>query len=188
MKLNNGNTYRVINMKDNLYIYRCFFEEEKYIQLTVKQKYILTLIYALTDEDDYFIMKQVELAQLLGLDKQNVNATVSRLVKDELITRDNKGIKANRPLNRKSIPLHKDLVFGKYKGLSKGAKLYFSYFRSLQVKQNSSYLLIKGVDILNYMGVGIKSIQVYNKELEAVGLLKKGRKGNMNTLNFQDIR
>lgn len=187
MKLNKCNNLGMINMKDNLYIYKCFFEEEKYIQLTLKSKYILTLLYSLTDDDDYFLMKQIELAHFLAIAKQNVNSTVVRLAKYGFINIDGQTIKVNKPSNQETIPLHKSLVFGKYKALSTGAKLLFSYLRWLQVQQRKDYLLIKAANISKNMGVSIKSLQAYYKELEAVGLLKRGKEGRMNTLNFKEI-
>ena len=187
IKLNEWNNLEMINVNDNLYIYKCFFEEEKYIQLTLKSKYILTLLYALTDENNYFLMKQIDLARFLAIAKQNVNSTVVRLAKYGFINIDGQAIKVNRPSNQETIPLHKSLVFGKYKALSTGAKLLFSYFRWLQVQQRKDYLLIKASNISKNIGVSIKSLQTYYKELESVGLLERGKEGRMNTLNFKKI-
>lgn len=41
-------------MNDRFYIYKCFFQEEPYFHLTMTQKFFLSLLYSLSDEEDIY--------------------------------------------------------------------------------------------------------------------------------------
>lgn len=177
-------------MKCKLMIYRCLFEEEKYIRLDMRPKYILALIYAFTDSNNYSQLKQRDISNMMNITKQNVNDSIRLLERDGFIKRitanGNRGtIKINKPNNKGSIPISRELIDGKYQALSKGTKLFYSYYRWVQEQEESDYIKIKGVDIVKRMNESIKSIQAHCKELEEVGLLQKSKQGNFNTFDFK---
>ncbi|HFO1886483.1 TPA: hypothetical protein ACU24K_002738 [Staphylococcus aureus] len=178
-------------MTNNMFLYKCFFQEEQYINLDMRLKYVLALLYSLSSEDDYFPYKQIELANRLNISKQLMYKWITELKNASYleIEKDNRKtvIKVNRPDNKDAIPLSKELVCGKYESLSYGAKIFYSYYSWLQEKENKDYLKIRGIDIIKPMGRKIKSIQKYYKELEEVGLLEKGKEGSFNTFNFKKI-
>ncbi|MDG6622249.1 hypothetical protein QCE34_13560 [Staphylococcus aureus] len=189
----NCNDYAKVGdyMTNNMFLYKCFFQEEQYINLDMRLKYVLALLYSLSSEDDYFPYKQIELANRLNISKQLMYKWITELKNASYleIEKDNRKtvIKVNRPDNKDAIPLSKELVCGKYESLSYGAKIFYSYYSWLQEKENKDYLKIRGIDIIKPMGRKIKSIQKYYKELEEVGLLEKGKEGSFNTFNFKKI-
>lgn len=175
-------------MNSKYYIYECFFKEKLYIQLDIQSKYVLILLYSMSDEEDIFPLKKVELASMLNISRQMLNATLQKLEKRRLIERpDRKTIKVKRPINKKYIPMNEALVTGKYSNLSHGAQIFYTYFQNIQEKENAKYLKISGVNIVETLGRNIKSIQSYYKELEDIGLLKKGKEWRFNTLSFAKI-
>lgn len=175
-------------MDNNLCIYKCFFHEQKYIQLGFRKRYLLALMYIFSDKNDHVVLLQKDLSKLMNKSKQNINSAIKELATEGFVeVKRNKYIKVNRPANRESIPMSKELVDGKYQYLSKGAKFFYIYFSHLQKKENEEYILMKGVDIIKIMGVDIKVMQKYYNELEEVGLLKKGKQGVSNTFDFKKI-
>ncbi len=193
MLILNCNDYAKVGdyMTNNMFLYKCFFREEQYINLDMRLKYVLALLYSLSSEDDYFPYKQIELANRLNISKQLMYKWITELKNASYleIEKDNGKtvIKVNRPDNKDAIPLSKELVSGKYEGISYGAKIFYSYYSWLQEEQNKDYLKIRGIDIIKPMGRKIKSLQKYYKELEDVGLLEKGKEGSFNTFNFKKI-
>lgn len=173
-------------MKNEFYIYKCFFQKKSYIQLDIKPKYILILLYSMSDENGQVTIQKIELAKILNMSKQSLNFALKKLEINNFISRENpKIIKVNRPTNKDKIPMNKSLIFGEYNKLSYGAQILYTYYQNLQEKENKEYLKIPGEKIVETIGKSIKSIQIYYKELEAVGLLKKGREAQTNTLSFK---
>lgn len=175
-------------MNSKFYIYECFFQDNAYIQLDLRPKYVLILLYSMSDEKDIFTLKKVELASILNISRQTLNATLKKLEIHGYIRRDDrKTIKVNRPKNKNYIPMNEALVTGKYSKLSYGAQIFYTLYQHIQEKENAKFLKISGVNIVETLGQSIKSIQLYYKELEDIGLLKKGKEGRFNTLSFAKI-
>ncbi len=187
----NENTKVGEYMRNDIYLYKCFFQEEQYINLDMRLKYVLALLYSLSDEDNYFPYKQIELAKMLNISKQTMYKWITKLKNDSYLEVEKEigktVIKVNRPDNKDAIPISKELVSGKYEGISYGAKIFYSYYSWLQEEQNKDYLKIRGIEIIKPMGRKIKSLQKYYKELEEVGLLEKGKEGSFNTFKFKKI-
>ncbi|WP_390581301.1 hypothetical protein, partial [Staphylococcus pseudintermedius] len=59
-------------MNDRFYIYKCFFQEEPYFHLTMTQKFFLSLLYSLSDEEGYLPMQQKQLGEMIGLTKVGI--------------------------------------------------------------------------------------------------------------------
>lgn len=177
------------SMTKNIYLYKCFFQEEQHINLDMRLKYVLALLYSLSSEDDYFPYKQIELANRLNITKQKMYNWITELKKASYLEVEKINgktvIKVNRPENKEAIPISKELVCGRYESLSYGAKIFYSYYRWLQEEQDKDYLKIRGLDIVKPMGLNVKTLQEYYKELEEIGLLVKGKEGLLNTFSFK---
>lgn len=175
-------------MTSNIYIYKCFFQREANIKLNMTLKYTLSLLYSMSGEDNYFPLKQVELAKLLNITKSVLSIRLSELSKLSYIDIENGGvIKVNRPNNTDAIPIPEEFLNEKYHSLTYGAKIFYSYYRWLQEKENKPYLKIKGTEIAKPIGRSLRTVQTYYKELEDFGLLEKGKERNFNTFNFKQI-
>lgn len=175
-------------MNTKFYIYKCFFQEEPFINLTMTQKFVLAILYSLSDEDGYLPMQQKQLGEMIGISKGSMRKRLSYLFKTDIVSIDkNKVIKSIRPKHRECIPLSEEFVYGKYKDLSEGAKLFYTYYRYVQLHEKSDHLKIKGTDIGKPLNLNIRSIQKYYIELENAGLLIKSKDLGMNKLQFLAI-
>ncbi|MDT1130386.1 hypothetical protein RNT16_11885 [Staphylococcus pseudintermedius] len=175
-------------MNDRFYIYKCFFQEEPYFHLTMTQKFFLSLLYSLSDEEGYLPMQQKQLGEMIGLTKVGIGIRLSYLYKTNIVTIDNnKVVKVTRPHNREFIPLNEEFVYGKYRNLSEGAKMFYTYYRYIQLLEKADYLKIKGTEIGKPLNLNVRSIQKYYIELENVGLLIKSKDSGMNKLRFLEI-
>lgn len=176
-------------MNNDLYIYKCFFEDEKYIQLRLSKKYLLVLLYNFSDENGIVTKTQPQLGELTNKNKSVINVDLKILAANGFIEIKKKEyIKVNRPKNRDRILISKEFVSGKYKNLLDGSKFFYVYFSYLQEKNDKEYIMMRGKDIIKFMGVQVKVMQRYYRELEEVGLLEKGRKGTSNTFKFNKIK
>lgn len=175
-------------MDANFYIYKCFFEDEKYIQLRLRKKYLLVLLYNFSDENGYVKKTQQQLGELMNRHRSVVHVDLKYLADNGFIEMKKKRyIRVNRPKNRDRIFMSKEFVSGKYKNLLDGSKFFYIYFSYLQEKNDKTYIMMRGKDIIKFMGVQVKVMQRYYRELGEVGLLEKGRKGAFNTFNFKKI-
>ncbi|HCV9176723.1 TPA: winged helix-turn-helix domain-containing protein [Staphylococcus aureus] len=175
-------------MNNKFYIYKCFFEKDPYIHLNMKQKFLLSIIYSVGDEDGYLHMEQKRLGEMINLSRQSMNTRLSYLLKKGILIKDkNKMIKIKRPQNRESIPLSEEFVSGKYQYLSEGAKIFYAYYFYIQKMKEADYLKIKGTDIGKPLNLNVRSIQKYYIELENAGLLIKSKDVGMNKLQFLEI-
>lgn len=176
------------NMTSNIYIYKCFFQKEQNINLDMRLKYTLSLLYSMSGEDNYFPLKQIELAKIMNITKQMLNNWLLILAKQSYIDIEYGGIiKVNRPNDTDAIPIPEEFLNKKYHSLSYGAKIFYSYYRWLQEEENKPYLIVKGTEIVKPMGRSLRTVQTYYKELEDFGLLEKGKEGSFNTFNFKQI-
>ncbi|HDE8062689.1 TPA: MarR family transcriptional regulator [Staphylococcus aureus] len=175
-------------MKSKFYIYKSFFQEKDYIKLNIKRKYMLILLYSLSDDDYYFRQKKIELAKILNISKQTTTNTIKLLENKGYLSRiDPHNIKLPKPTDTDKIPMSETLVTGKYKHLSHGAKIFYTYYQNLQEQENKEYLKITGEEIVKPIGITVRTLQEYYKELETVGLLKKGKETYTNTFSFKKI-
>ncbi|MFW3634590.1 hypothetical protein [Staphylococcus caprae] len=175
-------------MRSKFYIYMSFFQEKEYIKLNIKPKYMLILLYSLSDDDYYFRHKKIELAKILNVSKQNVNSLLINLENNGYISREDPNtIKLKRPSNIDKIPMSETLVIGKYNNLSHGAQIFYTYYQNLQEQENKEYLKISGEEIVKPIGISVRTLQECYKELESVGLLKKGKETYTNTFSFKKI-
>lgn len=175
-------------MSSKFYIYKSFFQEKEYIKLNIKPKYMLILLYSLSDDDYYFRQKKIELAKILNVSKQNVNSLLINLEGNGYISREDLNtIKLKRPSNIEKIPMSETLVTGEYNNLSHGAKIFYTYYQNLQEQENKEYLKISGEEIVKPIGISVRTLQECYKELESVGLLKKGKETYTNTFSFKKI-
>ncbi|MDU0936905.1 MAG: hypothetical protein E7A88_00005 [Dermabacter sp.] len=175
-------------MRSKFYIYKSFFQEQEYIKLNIKPKYMLILLYSLSDDDYYFRQKKIELAKILNVSKQNVNSLLTILEDNGYISReDTYTIKLKKLSNKDKIPMSETLVTGKYKHLSHGAKIFYTYYQNLQEQEKKEYLKISGEEIVKPIGISVRTLQECYKELESARLLKKGKETYTNTFSFKKI-
>ncbi|WP_215392864.1 MarR family transcriptional regulator [Staphylococcus aureus] len=154
----------------------------------MKQKYLLSVIYSLSDEDGYFLMGQSKLGEMLNLSRQTLNSRLSYLLKKGFLTKENKKvIKITKPRDREYILLNEELVKGKHQHLSEGAKIFYAYYWYIQEHEKADYLKIKGTEIGKPLNLNVRSIQKYYIELEKAGLLIKSKDSGMNKLQFIEI-
>lgn len=164
------------------------FQEESYKRLGMSLKYLLAILYSLSDEYDYLTVRQVDLARMLGVSRKTINDGIIELSKNGFLSMDSgKTIKLFRPQNREIIPINEELIFGKYKNLSYGSKIFYIYYLYLQKQNKKGYILIKGTEIGKPVNRNIRTIQKYYKELESVGLLIKDKELGINKLQFIEI-
>ncbi|MFS4929549.1 MarR family transcriptional regulator [Staphylococcus argenteus] len=176
------------DMKNKLYIYKFFFQDERYIKLDIQPKYILIILYSMCDDDYYFRHKKIELAKKLNVSKQTITNTLKRLEDKGYISRiDPNNIKLIKPTGTDKIPMSEELILGDYNNLSYGAQIFYTYYQNLQEQENKEYLKISGEEIVKPIGISVRTLQECYKELESVGLLKKGRESYTNTFSFKKI-
>ncbi|RGM28285.1 helix-turn-helix domain-containing protein [Staphylococcus warneri] len=180
-------------MKEKIFMYRFFFEEEPYYSLTIKQKFLLSILFSLCDEKGYFSYPKKFIQDITNVKREAVRNNLRRLENFGYIKREGVTVKVFLPenvKNKQKIYFHDELIFGKYKYLSQGAKVFYTFHFNEQRKYNLNYIN-KGIyEIIKPLGQTIFMNHKYFNELESAGLMKhlnRSQRSEKNKLKFIPI-
>lgn len=180
-------------MNKHIYLHRFFFEKDNpYYSLTMKQKFLLNVLLSLCDENGNVIVRRKIIQDIMNMERTTCRHLLKNLEVAGYLTRKSTEINVVLPEQLKhteKILVDDELIYGKYKHLSPGAKVFYTYYRDQQKKYNVDCIQKKARDFIEPMGQTIMMNKRYYRELEKNGLLRGTNtpSGVIKTLYFLPI-
>lgn len=172
------------------YIYKLFFEDNKYNKMESKFKYLLAMMYSHMRESDHKMdITQQYLSEISNIDMSTITLNKPKLKESGFIDYDSYyDIFMKLPSNEEKIFINSEFIEGKYKNLGHGTKLFYTYCLYLQELSGQNNIIYSNEEIKQPFVGSINTIKKYCKELQEVGLLDRTRSGVSHSYHFIEIK